>query len=98
MHDKFAIDEIKRVRFGLEWMSNHLLDRLGVQLWKVVNVLHCVLALRNAKAKVEIERFEKLVPEIMTLNHAKFLDGLVAYGKIHGGAHFLQSKKEKKNI
>ena len=76
MHNKFSIDKVKRVRFGLEGIGHHLPNSLRLQFGKIINMFHGVFAVRNAKTEIKVERLEQLVAKKVSFNHAKFLDGL----------------------
>ena len=40
------------------WLLNHAPSGVLVQLWELVDVLHAVLAVGHAEAKVKVERLE----------------------------------------
>lgn len=42
-----------------------------------------VLAAGDAEAKVEVEAFEQLVPEVVPLDHAEVVDWLVSHCELH---------------
>lgn len=46
-------------------------------------MLACVLAIWNAKSKLEIEVFQQSISEIMALYHPKIVDCLVTYSEFN---------------
>lgn len=85
VQDKFIIDEIKRIRPCLERVRNHLVDEIGWQRRKLVDVLASVLRVGNAVAEVEVERFQQVVFEIVALNHSEILHVFAANLELHAG-------------
>ena len=94
MHNKFSIDKVKGIRFGLEGIGHHLPHSLWFQLGKIINMFYGVLAVRNAETEIKVKRLEQLVAEKVSFNHAKFLDGLGTHREIDGRSHFLEPVKE----
>lgn len=56
--------------------SSHKLTEILRQLWKLVDVLARVLAVRYAEAELEVEAFEQAVAKEVSLNHAKIVHRL----------------------
>ena len=98
VHNKIAIDKIKRIRFRFKRVSNHLLDCLRLQFGKVIDVFHSVFAVGYAKSKIKIERFEHFVAEKVSFNHTEILDGLGTDAEIHSCANFLKPRIENKSL
>ena len=98
MHNKIAIDKIKRIRFRFKRVSNHLLDCLTLQFGKVIDVFHSIFAVGYTKSKIKIERFEHFVAEKVSFNHTEILDGLGTNAEINGSANFLKPRIENKSL
>ena len=93
VHNKIAVDKIKRIRFRFKRISNHLLDCLRVQFGKVIDVFHSVFAVWYTKSKIEIERFEHFAAEKVAFNHTEILDWLGTDAEINSSANFLKPRK-----
>ena len=74
----FVTKEIEAVTPRCTVVRNHSLYCVLVQKRDVVDGLPGVGAPRNSKAKAEIETLDKLVLEVMALNHPKVIDRLLA--------------------
>ena len=98
VHNKIAIDKIKRIRFRFKRISNHLLDCLRLQFGKVIDMFHSVFAVGYTKSKIKIERFEHFVAEKVSFNHTEILDGLGTNAEINGSANFLKPRIENKSL
>lgn len=68
------------------------LTLIGCQWRKFVDVFAGILAVRDAKSKVEIEAFKKSVPKIMSLNHPEVLDWLITDGKLYPKSKQIKDK------
>lgn len=53
------------------------------ELWELVDVLAAIPAVGNTEAKVEIEALEKLVSEVVPLNHAEAADGPISHSELN---------------
>lgn len=60
-----------------------ILTEVFGERWELVDVLAGILAAGDAEAKLKIETLEELLAEVVPLDHAEVVDGLVADGKLH---------------
>ena len=74
----FVTNKIEAVTPRCTRVRNHSFYCVLVQRRDVVDGLPGVGAPRNAKAKAEAETLDKLVLEVMALNHPKVIDRLLA--------------------
>ncbi len=78
MHDQLVTDKVKTVALCLVRICNHFLYDVLVEGREVVDCIPAVGAPRNAKAEAEIIAFDKLVLEVVALNHPKVGDRVLA--------------------
>jgi hypothetical protein len=78
MHDQLVTDKVKAVALCLVRICNHFLYDVLVDGREVVYGIPAVGAPRNAKAEAEIIALDKLVLEVVALNHPKVGDRLLA--------------------
>ncbi len=78
MHDQLVTDKVKAVALCLVRICNHFLYDVLVDGREVVDGIPAVGAPRNAKAEAEIIALDKLILEVVALNHPKVGDRLLA--------------------
>ena len=78
MHDQLVADKVKTVALCLVRICNHFLYDVLVEGREVVDCIPAVGAPRNAKAEAEVIAFDKLVLEVVALNHPKVGDRVLA--------------------
>lgn len=93
VHHQPVIHEVEAVRLCLVRVTDHLADQLFRERGEVVDVLAGVLAAGDAEAEVEVKAFEQLVAEVVPLDHAEVVDGLLSHRELHRGSHLPQAEK-----
>ena len=81
VHDQLVVDKLEAVGARLERILDHDGNRLLVEPGELVDVLAGVLAVGDAEPKVKVEGLEVLVPEKVSLYHAKILKMVKVYSR-----------------
>ena len=79
VHYQLVVDKVEAVGARLERILDHDGNRLLVEPGELVDVLAGVLAVGDAEPKVKVEGLEVLVPEKVSLYHAKILKMVKVY-------------------
>lgn len=83
VHDELVVHEVERVRSRLVRVGGHFFDELLTQLGEFVNVFTGVARVGYTEAEFEIESFQQLITEKMSLDHTETRNGPVANRELH---------------
>jgi len=78
VHNQLTINKVKRVGFGFLRGGDNFGDFLLCKSGHIVNGFPLVSGIRDAKRKTEVVGLDDGLFEIMPLNHAKLVDGVIA--------------------
>ena len=53
------------------------------QSWELIDVFHCVLAVRHYEAELKVKALKETVAEVMLLDHAELIHRLLTNSKLH---------------
>ena len=93
VHNELVVHEVEAVGLGFERVADDILLLLWGQVGHVVDRFPGVGGVGDAESEAEIERFDELPSEVVTLDHAEVGDSVGSYGENELGPNGLVAEE-----